>query len=101
MDYRDILHNKFCEPAAVYSYKGGEVKILDINEKYLPELWMNVAEKDYLEAPLDKCFDKDSLTAFVEAIKRCVDQGKDQSIDTKRLMFSNCCGYDHVFRVEF
>ncbi len=97
MDYRDILHNKFCESAAVYSYKGGEVKILDINEKYLPELWMNVAEKDYLAAPLDKCFETDSLMAFTEAVKRCVDLGKDQSIDTKRLMFSNCCGYDHVY----
>jgi len=97
MDYREIIHNKFCEPAAVYLYKDGEIKALDINEKFLPELKMNVAVRDYLEAPLDKCFDADSLRIFVEAIGRCADFGKDQSVETIRLMFSDCCGYDHVY----
>ena len=100
MDYKEIINSKFCEPAALYLYKDGEVSLLDINDKYLPEIKMNVAKQDYINAPLDKCFDENSLRVFIEAVKRCADLGKDQAIDTVRLMFSNCCGYDHVFLQE-
>ena len=49
MNYGDIINTKYAEPAAIISYKDGEIGIIEINELYLPELWMNVSEEDYVE----------------------------------------------------
>ena len=96
MGYRDIIGSKFSEPAAIISYKDGDVSLLELNESFIPELWMNVSKDDYMKAYPQKCFDEENLKTYLLAIKKCIDTGEEQTVDTWRLVFSNCCGYDKV-----
>ena len=96
MGYRDIIDSKYSEPAAIISYKDGQVSILEINEGFIPELWMNVSKDDYIKAYPKECFDEESLRTYLFTIKKCIDTGQEQTVDSWRLVFSNCCGYDKV-----
>ena len=96
MGYRDIIDSKYSEPAAIISYKDGQVSILEINEGFIPELWMNVSKDDYIKAYPKECFDEESLRTYLFAIKKCIDTGQEQTVDSWRLVFSNCCGYDKI-----
>ncbi|MBO4900104.1 MAG: response regulator [Lachnospiraceae bacterium] len=96
MDYNTIIQGKFSEPAAIISYKDGNVGLIQINERYIPELWMNVSMDTYLGADFQKFFDEDNLRIFRSAIDKCIETGEEQSVDTWRSLFSDCCGYDKV-----
>ncbi|MCR4641310.1 MAG: response regulator [Lachnospiraceae bacterium] len=96
MKYEEIINNKYAEPAALITYKDGELGIAGINEKYIPELWMNVSTEDYIAAYPDKVFDEDNRKIFLKALKKCVDSGEEQTVETWRLVFSACCGYDRI-----
>ena len=96
MKYEDIIHSRFSEPAAILSYQNGMVKILDMNEAFLPELWMNVSTEEYIRRYPGKCFDEENLQIFMDAVRRCADSGKEQSVETWRSVFSDCCGYDRI-----
>ena len=96
MKYEEIINNKYAEPAALITYKDGELGIAGINEKYIPELWMNVSTEDYIEAYPDKVFDEDNRKIFLKALKKCVESGEEQTVETWRLVFSACCGYDRI-----
>ncbi len=96
MEYGGIIHTKFSEPAAVLSYQDGTVKILEMNETFLPELWMNVAGDEYIKGYPGKQFDEENMRIFMDALKRCADSGKEQEVETWRKVFSDCCGFDRV-----
>ncbi len=96
MKYEEIINSRFAEPAAVIGYKDGNVRIVEINEKFLPELWMNVSVEEYVNSALDKIFDKENLEKFINAIKKCVETGEEQEVESWRRVFSVCCGFDKV-----
>ncbi|MCR4788663.1 MAG: response regulator [Lachnospiraceae bacterium] len=96
MEYEKIIDSRLSEPAALLSYKDGQIRLLKINDKFLPELWMNIAKEDYLGADPTKIFDEENLHLFVNSVKKCAETGTDQEIETWRLMFSDCCGYDKI-----
>ena len=96
MKYQDIIDSKFSEPAALIQYKEGTVKLLECNEKFLPELRMNVSKEDYRIAYPQDCFDSENLKGYLDAIEKCVRSGEEQFVETWREVFSNCCGFDRV-----
>ena len=95
--YEELIHNKYSEPAAILMYVDGLVLINDVNEAFISELWMNVSKEEFIGPNLRKCFDEDNLKILTAAVKKCVETGKEQTVETWRLMFSDCCGYDRVF----
>ena len=96
MKYDDIINSRFSEPAAVISYKDGKIKLLEINESFIPELWMNVSKDEFINSALEKCFDEENLQVFTDAVKRCINSETEQTVETWRRMFSDCCGYDKI-----
>ncbi len=96
MKYEEIIGSKYCEPAAILSLKGDRLSIVSLNSKYIPELWMNVAEEDYINAYPEQCFDTENGKAFLDACMRCAKTGEDQYIQTWRKVFSDCCGFDKI-----
>ncbi|MBQ7678086.1 MAG: response regulator [Lachnospiraceae bacterium] len=96
MTYQDIINSRFSEPAAILSYRDDAVRILYINDKFLPEHWMNVAEEDYIASYPHKTFDEENMRIYMDAIKRCAASGKEQIAETWRSVFSDCCGFDKV-----
>ncbi len=96
MNYREIIDSRFSEPAAIILHKDDSVKILELNERFIPELWMNVSKEDYISAYPQECFDGRNLQIYLDAIKKCIATGEDQTAETWRIVFSNCCGQDKV-----
>lgn len=96
MDYSELIQNKFSEPAAIITYRNGLSLIADVNARFLDELWMNISKEEFLGPNLGKVFDEDNLKVFNQAVKRCVETGEEQTVDTWRNMFTDCCGYDKV-----
>ena len=96
MKYDDILNNRFAEPAAIISYRNGEVKTLGINSKFIPELWMNIADRDYLEADLRESFDDDNFAIYTKAVGKCISTGEEQTCETWRFLVSDCCGFGRI-----
>ncbi|MCR5324483.1 MAG: response regulator [Lachnospiraceae bacterium] len=96
MVYDEILNSKFAEPATVISYSGGEIKILAVNRKLLPELWMNISEQDYIEADIHDSFDDENLNIYIKAIEKCISTDEEQECETWRSLVSNCCGFDRI-----
>lgn len=96
MDYGKIINTRFSEPAALFTYKDGMLKILDINDKFLPEHWMNISKEEFINKGTRKSFDEDNLRIFLNAVKRCIETGEEQEVETWRQMFSDCCGFDRI-----
>ena len=96
MKYEEIINNRFSEPAAILSYKDGALKLLGINDRFIPELWMNVSKDEFAAAFPQKCFDDKNKRIFVEAIKKCISEKKEQLVETWRQVFSNSCGCDRI-----
>ncbi|MCR4792348.1 MAG: response regulator [Lachnospiraceae bacterium] len=96
MNYSELINTKYCEPAGILTYRVGMPLILDINDRFLSELWMNVSKEEFMGPNLVKAFDEYNLKVFSAAVKRCVETGEEQTVDTWRNMFTDCCGYDKV-----
>lgn len=96
MDYKEIIHNEYAEPASVFSYRDGEIRVLDINSRFLPELWMNISIDDFKNADPCNMFDEENERVFMNAVKKCIESGEEQIVETWRNMFSNCCGFDKI-----
>ena len=96
MSYEELINSKYAEPAAVIAYAEGKVRILAINDRFIPELWMNVSEEEYREAFPEKIFDEDNQQAFFRAVRRCAETGEEQTVECWRAVFSNCCGFDKI-----
>ncbi|MBR4573564.1 MAG: response regulator [Lachnospiraceae bacterium] len=96
MNYSEMINNRFSEPASVLSYKDGQVRLIDINEKFVAEHWVNTSKELFLETYTPSAFDDDNLRIFVNAAKNCMKTGKEQIVETWRHLVSDCCGYDTV-----
>ena len=96
MDYKAIIHSVFSEPATAVSYKDGKVRVLDINDRYLSEMWLNIPEEEYISAGFHDIYDDENLRIFISALKVCAESGKEQNIETWRRLLSECCGESSV-----
>ena len=95
-DYSEIINTRYSEPAAIICYKDGDFRLLDINKRFLPELWMNISEKEFLNTDKEHYFDDENMRIFINAIKRCADTGSEQEVETWRSVSSDCCGFDKI-----
>lgn len=96
MNYEEIINSRFSEPAAVISLKDGRLDIVAMNQRFLPELWMNVSEDDYIDAYPDRFLDEENMDIFIKAVERCVASGEETEVETWRRVMSDCCGFDRV-----
>ena len=96
MDYGSIIHNRFAEPAAIISYSGDSIRLLEVNDRYIPEMWMNVSADSFLEKDFQSNFDDDNLFILLRALNKVVTLGEEQETETWRSLISDCCGYDKV-----
>ncbi|MBR6390142.1 MAG: response regulator [Lachnospiraceae bacterium] len=96
MDYNSIIHNRFAEPAAIISYSGDTIRLLEVNDRYIPEMWMNVSADSFLEKDFQSSFDDDNLFILLRALNKVVTSGEEQETETWRSLISDCCGYDKV-----
>ncbi len=95
-DYEEILNSRISEPAAILTYKDGLIRMIGLNDKFISEMWMNTSREEFLSANVARAFDDENLQIFTNAVKRCIDAGEDQTVETWRILFSDCCGYDRV-----
>lgn len=96
MDYGSIIHNRFAEPAAIISYSGDSIRLLEVNDRYIPEMWMNVSADSFLEEDFQSSFDDDNLFILLRALNKVVTSGEEQETETWRSLISDCCGFDKV-----
>ncbi len=96
MNYKEIINNKYSEPASILSYKEGQVRLVDINDRFVSEHWMNTTKDVFIGSSTPQSFDEDNLRIFTNAIKRCIDTGEEQEVETWRKMISDCCGFDRI-----
>ncbi|MCR4596000.1 MAG: response regulator [Lachnospiraceae bacterium] len=96
MDYNSIIHNRFAEPAAIISYSGDSIRLLEVNDRYIPEMWMNASADSFLEKDFQSSFDDDNLFILLRALNKVVTSGEEQETETWRSLISDCCGFDKV-----
>ena len=96
MDYASIINSRYSEPAAILSYKNGLARLLDVNDRFVSEHWTNTSKDEFIRLNTPKSFDDDNLRIFVNAVKKCIETGADQEVETWRHMVSDCCGIDKV-----
>ena len=96
MDYNKFIDTKFADPAAVLSYKDGIVRLLDLNEKFISEHWANTTKDIFISSYTPKSFDEENLRRFTVAVKKCIETGEEQEVETWRQMISDCCGFNKV-----
>ena len=98
MNYGEIIHSIYSEPAAIISYKDGQLKLMDINDKFIPEMWMNISREEFLSAATGDGFNDDNLKAMLSAVERCIATGQEQKVETRRHLMglhkeqANPCG---------
>lgn len=92
MNYKDIINSKYSEPAMIFSYKDGQVKVLDINEHYLAELQMNINPQEFIDADFLACFDEANRVIWTSALNNCIASKAEAESETKRTLLSSCCG---------
>ncbi|MBO7354884.1 MAG: HAMP domain-containing histidine kinase, partial [Lachnospiraceae bacterium] len=95
--FEEIINSKFSGPAAIIEYKNGQVSIIDVNDKYLAEIALNIDKQKYLATNLQDRLDEGNLHVYLSCVKRCVETGEEQNCETKRSMVENCCGIDFVW----
>ena len=67
-DYKrfdDVIYSKFSGPAAVIEFKDGRVSIVSINDKYLPEIGLNIDREEYLQTDLQDRLDEGNLQVYL------------------------------------
>ncbi len=96
MKYDDILHSRFSAPAAIVSFKGGSCRVVDINDRFLSELWMNVDKESFFGSRLPDCFDADNLALYEAAARKCIETGEERTVETWRSLVSDCCGVGRI-----
>ncbi|MCR4922759.1 MAG: response regulator [Lachnospiraceae bacterium] len=96
MKYEDILQSRFSGPAGIIAVKGNSFRVVDINEKYLSELWMNIDKRDYLDADISNSFDQDNFHLYMNAVKKCIATEEEQVVETWRALTSDCCGVGKI-----
>ncbi len=70
MEFEELIHSKYSEPAAILKYSDGMLTVSDINEAFISELWMNVSKEEFIGPNLGKMFDEADLKFFTSAVKK-------------------------------
>ena len=96
MDYKSIINDRFSEPAAIISYVDGSITLIDVNDRFLPELWMNISKDELISTDPRRVFDDDNLRLFTNAVKKCAETRDEQTVETWRQLYSDCCGFDKI-----
>lgn len=96
MDYNQLINGKFAEPASILLYKDGQTTLLEVNDRFLSEHWMNISRKDFVDVNAAESFDEDNQRIFTNAAKKCAETHEDQEIETWRQMSSDCCGFGNI-----
>ena len=94
--YETLIFSQYVGPAAVFSYEKGNVEILRVNPKYVKEMGMGLTVDDYLRShPWDN-FSWDSRRIYEDTILRAIATGKEQTCETWRRFYSDCCGNESI-----
>ncbi len=96
MKYEEIINSIYSEPAAIITYKGDSLHLTDVNGKFISEMWVNTSKEEFLKIDQIKSFDEDNLSKFMNAVRKCIATGQEQTIDTWRYTASKCCGNEKV-----
>ena len=81
MKYDDILYSKFSAPAAIIRFRNGKLKMIAVNDTYLPELEINVDKKRFLAEDYEGSFDEENLQVYLNAIRKCIDTDEKQECE--------------------
>lgn len=96
MTMNDILFNKFVGPATVFSFSNDTIKTIKVNDRYLPELGMNMDVNEFIATDLQEAFDEENLQIYFDAIRECIATGEEVHCETWRMHISNCCGEEKI-----
>lgn len=94
--YETLIFSQYVGPAAVFSYEKGTVEILRVNPKYVREMGMNLSEEDYMRSNPWEHHSQDSRQIYEDAIRRAIASGEEETCETWRRYYSNCCGEDSI-----
>jgi len=96
MDFKEIMSNRFGEPAIILSVIDDKIKPVDINDRYLSELGMNLDKNDYLSRDYQESFTPDSLATYKKAVSDVCKGSDEIRFETWRRLCSNCCGEENI-----
>lgn len=91
-----MIFNSYIGAAAIFSYEDGRVELLRVNEKYVRELGMNLTEKEILATNPLESLDPVNRKIYLNAIKKAIEFGEEESCETWRTIQSGCCGEDKI-----
>lgn len=89
-----VIFSSFVGGAAIFNYntKNEHINILRLNKKYLKEIGMNQEEEDIIKEHPFGSLGPESKKAYIEAIKKAIETGEEQEVETWRDIHSKCCG---------
>lgn len=92
-----LMFNNFVGGAALLSFENGKIETLRVNEKYLKELGMNMNQQDVILHQKNLLFDNEKdRKIYMDTICLAVETGEDETCETWRNVYSQCCGEDHL-----
>lgn len=86
-----LVFNNYIGGTVIFDYDGKKAEILRVNQKYLEESCLNVAEKDLMKLDLLSFFDEYNKRVYLEALQRAIDTGEEQTCQTWRKISASCC----------
>ncbi len=97
MTVNEILFSKFSEPALIIAYKDGNVRIVDMNDKFMPEIGANFDKNDFIKSEeITKSLNEENKTIFLDAIRRCVEHEIETTCEVWLHLNSCCCGENDI-----
>ncbi|MBR5368333.1 MAG: response regulator [Lachnospiraceae bacterium] len=96
MDFCELMNNRFGEPAIILSVSGDKIAPVCVNDRFLPEIGMNLDKNDYISRDYLEAFTPDSLDSFKKAIKAVCTGTEEIRLETWRRLVSNCCGEENI-----
>lgn len=91
-----LIFSNFVGGAAIFTYENGKMEPLRVNQKYVRELGMNLSESEILHSDPWKRFDEHNRKIFEDTVQRAIASQDEETCETWRTMYSDCCGADHV-----
>lgn len=86
-----LVFNSYIGGAIIFDYDGQTAEILRVNQKYLDESRVNIAEKDLMKLNLLEFFDDENRKRYQDALQMAIDTGEEQIVETWRHITASCC----------
>ena len=96
MDFSELMNSRFGEPSIILSVSGDKITPIDINDRFLPELGMNLDKTDYLSRDYLDAFTTDSVSTYKNAVREVCSGTEEIRLETWRRLVSNCCGEENI-----